>query len=178
MARSLKMNVDGMTCWDAGTGRSFRMWTLGHDVKLGTSVRLAGEGAKNSPGKCRGEPYTSSADEAFKSSFHALRIPNRTNSTALAQCSSAWHMKTAFSWRCSLLIMPLEAGCPAVVQVKEDPEMVSRVLKRQASNRVPWWVVIGWGQPKWASQMETKALATASAVMSEGMLQTNWCICR
>ena len=44
---------------------------------------------------------------------------------------------------------------------------VARVLKRRASNCLPWSVVICWGQPIQATQTETKALATASAVMSE-----------
>ena len=43
----------------------------------------------------------------------------------------------------------------------------SPVLKRRASNCLPWSVVICWGQPKRAIQTETNALATASAVMSE-----------
>ena len=58
VARSLKMNVDVTTCWDAGMGQSFPMWTLSQDAKSVMSVCLAGEGAKNSPGNCRGEPYT------------------------------------------------------------------------------------------------------------------------
>jgi hypothetical protein len=91
------MNVDDVACQDAGTGRSFAMWTLSREAKVVMSVHLAGEGAKNSPSNQRGEPYTSSADEAFKSSFHALQIPNKTNGRALVQCSSAWHIKAAFS---------------------------------------------------------------------------------
>jgi hypothetical protein len=63
--------------------------------------------------------------------------------------------------------MPLEAGCHAAVRVREEPVMVARVLKRLASNCLPWSVVICWGQPKRATQMETKALTTASAVMSD-----------
>jgi len=97
VSRYLKMNVDGAACRDAGMGRSFLMWTLSRDAKSVTSVHSAGEGTKNSPGNLRGEPYTTSADEAFKSSFHALRIINRTNSRASAQCSSAWHIRAAFS---------------------------------------------------------------------------------
>jgi len=34
--------------------------------------------------------------------------------------------------------MPLEAGCHAVVRVREDPVMVATVLKRRASNCLPW----------------------------------------
>jgi hypothetical protein len=147
VARSLKINMDGTACRDAGMGRSFPMWTLSRDAKSVTSVHSAGEGAKNSPGNRRGEPYTSSADEAFKSSFHALRIPNRTKGRASAQCSSAWHMSGAFSCRRSLSIMPLEAGCQAVVRVREDPVMAARVWKRRTSNCLPWSVVICWGQP-------------------------------
>ena len=45
--------------------------------------------------------------------------------------------------------------------------MVARVLKRQASNCLPWSVVICWGQPKRATQAEMKALVTASVVMSD-----------
>jgi len=40
--------------------------------------------------------------------------------------------------------------------------MVARVLKRRASK-----CLICWGKPKRATQTETKALATASAVMSD-----------
>jgi len=87
------MNVDGAACQEAGMGRSFPMWTFSWDAKSVT-VHSEGEGAKNSPGNRRGEPYTSSADEACKSSFQALQIPNRR---ASAQCSSAWHMRAAFS---------------------------------------------------------------------------------
>ena len=61
------MNVDGAACRDAGMGRSFLMWALSRETKSVTSVHSAGEGAKISPGNRRGEPYTSSADEAFKS---------------------------------------------------------------------------------------------------------------
>ena len=75
VARSLKMNVDGAACQDAGLGRSFPMWTFSRDAK---PVHSAGEGAKKSTGNRRGEPYTTSADDAFKFSFHALRIPSRT----------------------------------------------------------------------------------------------------
>jgi len=63
--------------------------------------------------------------------------------------------------------MPLGAGCHAVVRVRENPVMVTRVLKRRASNCLPWSVVICWGQPKRAIQTETKALATSSSVMSD-----------
>ena len=63
--------------------------------------------------------------------------------------------------------MPLEAGCHDVVRVREEPVMVARVLKRRASNCLPWSVMICWGQPKRATQTETNALATASAVMSD-----------
>ena len=49
------------------------------DAKSVISVHSAGKGAKNSAGIRRGEPYTSSADEAFKSSFHVLRISNRND---------------------------------------------------------------------------------------------------
>jgi len=45
--------------------------------------------------------------------------------------------------------------------------MVARVLKIWASNCLPWSVVICCGQPKRATQTETKALATASAVLSD-----------
>ena len=45
--------------------------------------------------------------------------------------------------------------------------MVARVLKRRASNCLPWSVVICWGQAKRATQIKTKALATASVVMSD-----------
>jgi hypothetical protein len=92
--RSLNMKADGAAYRDAGTGQSFPMWPLSLDAK---SVHAAGEGAKKSPGNRRGEPYISSADEAFKSSVHALRIPSRTKGRALAQCSWAWHMRAAFS---------------------------------------------------------------------------------
>ena len=141
------MNVDEAACLDAGTGRSFPMWTRSRDAKSVTSVQSAEEGAKNSHGNRRGELYNSWADEACKSSFHALRIPNRTNGRASAQCSSAWHMSAAFGWWCSLSIMLLEAGCHAVVWVREDPVMAARALKRRASNCLPWSVVICWGQP-------------------------------
>jgi hypothetical protein len=66
------MKAEGAAGWDAGTGQSFPMWTLSLDAKLVTLVHAAGKGAKKWPGNCRGESYTSSADEAFKSSFHAL----------------------------------------------------------------------------------------------------------
>ena len=79
------MKVNGAAYRKAGTGQSFRMWTLSREAKSVTSVHSAEEGAKNSLGNRRGEPYTSSADEAFKSSFQALRIPNRTNGRASAQ---------------------------------------------------------------------------------------------
>jgi len=49
------------------------------------------------PGIRRSEPYTSSADAAITSSFLALRISNRTNGRTSAQCSSAWHIRAAFS---------------------------------------------------------------------------------
>jgi hypothetical protein len=57
---------------------------------------FTGEGTKNSPTSRRGEPYTSTADAAFKSSFLTLRIPSRTNGRTSAQCSSAWHIRAAF----------------------------------------------------------------------------------
>ena len=63
--------------------------------------------------------------------------------------------------------MPLQAGCHAVVRVRQDPVMVARVLKRQASNYLPWLVVICRGLPIRATQTETRALATASVVMSD-----------
>jgi len=72
--------------------------------------------------------------------------------------------------------MPLEAGCHAVVRVREDPVMVARVLKRRALNCLPWSVVICWGQPKRAIQTETKALATASAVMSDRGSASGQCV--
>ena len=56
VVRSLKMKAGGAACRDAGTGRSFPMWTLSRDAKSVTSVHAAGEGAKKSPGNRRGEP--------------------------------------------------------------------------------------------------------------------------
>ena len=166
VARSLKMKVHGAAYRDAGTGRSFPMWAFSRETKSVTSVYSSGEWAYNFPGKRSGELYNSSADGAFKSSFQALQIPNRTNGRASALCSSAWHMRAAFSCRRSLSMRPLEAGCHAVVRVTEDPVRVARVLKRRASNCQPWSVVICWGQLKRATQTESKALATASSVMS------------
>jgi hypothetical protein len=65
--------------------------------KVGDVGTFSREGTKNSPGNCSGDPYTSSAKESFKSSFHALRIPNRTNGKASVQCSLAWHINAGFS---------------------------------------------------------------------------------
>ena len=81
-------------CW---YGPKSPMWTRSRDAKSVTSVHSTGEGTKNSRSIRRGEPYTSTADAAFKSSFLALRIPSRTNGRTSAQCSSAWHIKAAFS---------------------------------------------------------------------------------
>ena len=71
------------------------------DLQLGRevlNVGALGRGrGKNIPGNRIREPYTSSADEAWRSSFQALRIPNRTNGRASAHCSSAGHMRAAFS---------------------------------------------------------------------------------
>ena len=64
--------------------------------------------------------------------------------------------------------MPLEAGCHAVVRIREELVMVARVLKRRALNCLPWSVVVCWGHPKRATQTETKALATASAMSDRG----------
>ena len=100
------------------------------------------------PGIRRSEPYTSSADAAITSSFLALRITKRTNGRTSAQCSSAWHIRAAFSWRRSPWIILFEVG-------KERHQIAC------------WSVVICWGQPKRATQMETKALGTASVVISE-----------
>ena len=69
---------------------------LSRNVKSLTLVHAAGERAKLLASR-REEPYTSMDDEAFKSFFHALRIPNRTNGRASAQCSSAWPMKADIS---------------------------------------------------------------------------------
>jgi hypothetical protein len=76
-ARSSKMNVDGATCRVVGTRRSFAMLTLSREAKSVTSVYSAWEGAKKSPCNRSEEPYNIFADEAFKSSFDALRTPNR-----------------------------------------------------------------------------------------------------
>ena len=89
VARSLIMNVDGAASRDSGSGRSLPMCAPSRKAKSVTSVYSSGEGAKYSPGNRSGDPYTSSAAEAFKSSFQALRIPNRTNGRDSAQCSSA-----------------------------------------------------------------------------------------
>jgi hypothetical protein len=98
VARSLKMNVDGAACRDAGTSQSFAMWTLNREAKSVKSVHSAGEGTKNSPSNRREEPYTSSAEEeAYKSSFYALQIPNRTNGNASVKCSPTWHINADFS---------------------------------------------------------------------------------
>jgi len=64
--------------------------------EVGDFGAFGGGRGEEFPGNRRGEPYTSSAVEVFKSSFYALRIPNRTNGRASAQCSSAWHMRAAF----------------------------------------------------------------------------------
>ena len=69
LARSLKMKVDSTAYLDAGMGPSFPMWTGSQDAKSVTTVLSVGEGAKNSTGSCRSELCTSSADEAFQSSF-------------------------------------------------------------------------------------------------------------
>jgi hypothetical protein len=63
--------------------------------------------------------------------------------------------------------MPLKAGCHAVVWVKEDP-MMANSLETTSLELLAWSVVISWGQPNRAPQ-ETKALATTSAVISEGV---------
>jgi hypothetical protein len=69
------MNVDGTACREKGMGRSFQMWTVSRDKKSVTYVHSAGERAKNYSGNRRGEPYTSSDDVAFKSSFMLCESP-------------------------------------------------------------------------------------------------------
>jgi plasmid stabilization system protein ParE len=89
----------------------------------------------------------------FKSSFQALRIPNRT--TDRPQPNVLRHGTLGRpSAVGGVSIRPLEAGCHAVVRVKEDPVRVARVLKRRASNCLPWTVVISWGQPKRSTQTD------------------------
>jgi hypothetical protein len=105
----------------AGMDRSFAMWALNQEAKSLKSAHSAGERTNNSLGNGRGDPYTSSVEEVFKSSFHALQIPNSTIGKASVQCSPAWHINAAFSWWCSLSTKLLEAGCDAVVRVSEDP---------------------------------------------------------
>jgi hypothetical protein len=68
------MNVNGTACRDAGTIRSNAIWALNRDAQWVTSVHSACEWAKNFLENRRGESYTSSVNEAFKS-FHSLRIP-------------------------------------------------------------------------------------------------------
>ena len=61
----------------------------------------------------------------------------------------------------------MEAGCHAVVWIREDPVLLARVLKRRPWNCLPGSVVNCWGHPKRATQTDTKALVTASAVVKE-----------
>jgi hypothetical protein len=63
--------------------------------------------------------------------------------------------------------MSFEGGCQAVVRDREDPVMVARVLIRRDSNCLSWSVVICWRLSSRATQTETKALETVSAVISE-----------
>jgi len=76
--------------------------------------------SKNSPGNRRGSPHTSSADDVLRSSFHALEIPNVTNGSAPAQCTSAWHIKAVLTCRGDTSIIPLKAGCHTRSRRSED----------------------------------------------------------
>jgi hypothetical protein len=79
--------------------------------KIGYVGAVGRMGSKNSTGNRRGSLHTSSADDAFKSSLHALGIPNNTSGSASAQCSSAWHIRAALTSRGDIYIFPLKAGC-------------------------------------------------------------------
>jgi hypothetical protein len=121
-------DVGGTEHWEAGRGHNFVIQTHSQEANL-VLVHTVGEGAKNSTGNRREEPYTICTDVSFKYS-HKFQIPNRTNGRALDQCSSAWHIRAAFSLLCSLSIMLLEAGCHTVDRVREDLVTITRVLKR------------------------------------------------
>ena len=115
---------------------------------------------------CSGSPYTSSVDggddDACSFSFHVLRVLNRANGRTSAQCKSEWHSRGAFSCQPILSIMPVLSGCHNVVLARGDPVMLANVLKRLASNCLPWSVVIYLWQLKWLSQTAVKILATVS----------------
>jgi len=53
VARSLKMNMDGAACLDAGMGRCCPMWTLSHDVGA-----ISGGRGKEFPPVTAGENHT------------------------------------------------------------------------------------------------------------------------
>ena len=147
VARSLKIKVNGSVARTQVRVEAFQCRPSAGRRSRRRCIRR-GKGRRTSPVTAVENHTLFPADEAFKSSFQALRIPKRTNGRASVQCSSAWHMRAAFSCLWSLSMSPLEAGCRAIVRVREDPLRVARVLKIRGSKCLPWSDVICWGQPK------------------------------
>jgi len=83
--------------------------------------------------------------------------------TASVHCSSAWHMMTSFSVRCSHSTKPLAAGWWGVVLLRWMAHICARPWKNCDSNWRPWSVVIVFGHPKLAIEPES---TRHSAVMS------------
>jgi len=105
----MKLDVCGIPgCWYSS---EFPYVEQQPGSEIGFVGAVGRRGSKNSNGNRRGSLHTSSADDAFRSSFHALGIPNKTNGSATAQCSSAWHIRAALTSWCDIYIFPLKAGC-------------------------------------------------------------------
>ena len=70
--------------WDVGMGMNLLTVSRSRDRTATGSSCLCGVVTK-SPGTVSGAPYTSSAEELFKSSFGAVRMPNKTHGSSSSQ---------------------------------------------------------------------------------------------
>ena len=134
IAKSLEIKLDGEACRVAGMGRSFPIvataWTC--NQRLPCSLRGKGRRILVTAGIYR------ILILLVTHVLHALRIRNRTNDRPWVQRLLAWHNRAALSLRCNFSIMPQEAGCHAVVLVRNwwrwPPLIGCRLLEAAETN--------------------------------------------
>ena len=145
---SLRIKTYSLLCKAAGTKVLCPPWWA---VVIGANLltvsrrcgRIAAESyipwgvATKSPGTVSGEPYTSSPEGHFKSSFGAVRMPSKTHGSSFSQLWLVSHSKADFRcrWKCST--RPFACGWYAVVWCSLVPGNLAMVVHKLDMNCEP-----------------------------------------
>ena len=130
--------------------------------------------SRNSPGRTRGAPYTSSADKMLLSSLGAALRPNSAHGRWSGQAAPAsLLLRASFNCLWALSTRPFACGWYAVVVVCATPSLLQRASQTAEVNWVPLSEVMREGTPNLDTQPLIKASAQEAADISLSGIASN-----